>query len=220
MREHIQHHQKQNQRNRNKGQNNGNQPPKTRFTHLKELCFYCTHGNIDNECQPCSYGKGCKYGFEEIEHQFNPIRIKQQPVQQNTSYNDQKNITQSGAFEISYLFGEKNNEGNIFRWDPIERGIIALKDVSVKIVYEDETIDNLTQDKLSHNGRNMNEYILFAQDDPQMILETDKKKKVKKIVFGGVAQENIPPEFYENPQKGKRAQIKDELCKIIDIIKR
>ena len=140
--------------------------------------------------------------------------------EQNVVHAVQKNITQSGAFEISYLFGEKNNEGNIFRWDPIERGIIALKDVSVKIVYEDETIDNLTQDKLSHNGRNMNEYILFAQDDPQMILETDKKKKVKKIVFGGVAQENIPPEFYENPQKGKRAQIKDELCKIINIIKR
>ena len=83
------------------------------------------------------------------------------------------------------------------RWDPVEKGILLLTALQVKINYYDESALVLEQADVKHNGIDLAEYILFMQDDPQVEWNCREGKDIRKITIQGKLRVDIPLELCE-----------------------
>lgn len=106
-------------------------------------------------------------------------------------------VKQNGDFTLTYLLDEEYREAAEIRWDPIEKGILLLSEMTIKLVLEDDTEVMVEQESIRHNGKSVNEYIYFAQEDPQILFGDLGSRNVKTIIMSGKVREDIPLEVYE-----------------------
>lgn len=143
--------------------------------------------------------KSCVLDYERLY-----IGDSGQYSEQRVILSNQRQVNQNGEFENLYLVEGKYKDSAQFRWDPIEKGIIVLKDISITIIYEDESSCVIKQNEIRHNGKDVEDYILFAQDDPQILFETHKTAKIYKIIIKGVVFENIPLSVFEGAMQKEK----------------
>lgn len=125
-----------------------------------------------------------------------------------------RSISQSGEFELIYMPGRQYCKMTEMRWDPIEKGILLLKALQVRINYCDDSALVLGQADVKHNGKDLAEYILFMQDDPQVEWSSKKGKDIRKITIRGILRVDIPLELCDMLLK-KRSAVRAK-----DIVKR
>lgn len=106
-------------------------------------------------------------------------------------------VNNVGGFRLAYWVDEKYSKIKKFRWDPIEKGTVLIKNLKVTNVYEYETEIVVPEEKVTHNGKKVGEYILFMQDDPQIYVENQESDKLTAIIIQGNVREDMPKEVYE-----------------------
>lgn len=106
-------------------------------------------------------------------------------------------VNQEGEFELTYILDAKYRTAKEIRWDPIEKGILLLSQMTIKIMYADGTESVVEQAYIGHNGRNIDGYIVFAQNDPQILLKNSENKEIKQISLSGKMREDITLDVYE-----------------------
>lgn len=90
----------------------------------------------------------------------------------------------NGCFDVIFsgsLF-ESNNVKRI-RIDPTEDGLVTVKNISCRVLYEDLTESTFGIKDCSHNGLKIYDSIFFPLTDPNLIFKVNRKKIISKVIF-------------------------------------
>ena len=117
--------------------------------------------------------------------------------EENVLHASEIDVSNEGLFKLVYPVKDAFKAASIFRWDPIEKGILLFQDFVVVIEYESGESSLLRQEYIHHNGDYMDGNIIFIREDPQFIFSKPLSKNISKLIFQGKVSQTLPLEFYE-----------------------
>lgn len=95
-----------------------------------------------------------------------------------------------GRYEIGFILDPENPVAGI-RFDPAENGIITVKDLTVSMRQRDGRQFELGPEALSGNYQACGKALVFAKDDPQIIINLGECRQLERVAFSFEVVEGI-----------------------------
>ena len=114
----------------------------------------------------------------------------------DTPFNDEncivaKNDVTLPKFDIWFLFSEKRNDIQAFRFDLTEDGLFLLRSLEIVIWFTNGEKETIEFDECVHNGIKYNNKILFLHEDPEIIWEWNDERLVDVVHISGEISNQI-----------------------------
>lgn len=103
---------------------------------------------------------------------------------------------QKNRFQVEFDIPEKKENICIrsLRFDPGEEAMIILKKLLCVLEYTDGTEEIVPMQYCSSNGFPFKKKILFVNEDPQIYINCNSKKRVKNVTITGKIRKDVTPE--------------------------